>query len=352
MIRENSRFKIVRTKGYNYNFDKKTGYFERWGKTVDDDPDYSPIGPEIVDLECTTICNGPASESGGGPCKFCYKSNTKNGVNMSFETFKTVFHNLPRTITQIAFGVDANLTSNPDIWKMFDYCRANDYNKVVPNVTVANITTETANRLVAVTGAVAVSRYVNKDWCYDSVERLVSAGLKQCNIHCMIAEENYDAAVETIRDYHVDPRLKGMNAIVFLSLKQTGRGVKFTPLAFDRFKSLIDLCLELDVKFGFDSCGAQKFIQAVEGHENYEAFKVCAEPCESTCFSLYVNVEGKYFPCSFSEGHGEWVDGIDLTKVNDFNSDVWYNERTLKFRDNLISGRDGKNCRSCPLFEI
>lgn len=34
--------KQVRTKDYNYNFDKENGYFERWGKTLKDDPQFSP----------------------------------------------------------------------------------------------------------------------------------------------------------------------------------------------------------------------------------------------------------------------------------------------------------------------
>lgn len=340
--------KIVRTPGYNYNFDYNTGFFARWGETKDHDPDFSPLGPEIADIEITTACGGPI----GNPCSFCYKSNTSSGDNMSFDTFKDIFHRLPKNLTQIAFGADATLTSNPDIWKMFDYCRNNDYNKVIPNVTVANIDKNTAAKLSKVCGAVAVSRYSNKNWCYDSISYLVSEGMDQVNIHAMISEESYELALETINDYHTDPRLKGMNAIVFLSLKKVGRGKKHTPLKFEKFKHLINLCLEKKVKFGFDSCSANKFIASVKDDDNFKYFEQCAEPCESTCFSLYINHEGKYFPCSFSEGNGEWVDGIDVTKIDDFMTSIWNNERTLKFRNDLLTNKDENNFRSCPLFEI
>ena len=75
--------KKVRTPEYNYNFDMSTGHFERWGKTIEDDPTYSPLGPEILDIEISTICSQG--------CKFCYKKNTSVGENMSLETFKRLF---------------------------------------------------------------------------------------------------------------------------------------------------------------------------------------------------------------------------------------------------------------------
>jgi hypothetical protein len=31
-------WKLYRSDGYNYDFNKKDGYFKRWGKTEDDDP--------------------------------------------------------------------------------------------------------------------------------------------------------------------------------------------------------------------------------------------------------------------------------------------------------------------------
>ena len=101
MIAENDRVKICRFTNYNYNFDKQTGFFARWGKTKEEDPKYSPVGPEILDLEISEICHG----INGTPCKFCYKSNTGTGKNMSFETFKTIFCKMPKTLTQIAFGI-------------------------------------------------------------------------------------------------------------------------------------------------------------------------------------------------------------------------------------------------------
>ena len=86
---ENKNIKSIRSDKYNFDFNKKTGLFRRWGETFEDDPSYAP-SPEILDMEISTICEG----IGSGPCKWCYKSNTKVGENMSFEKFKTIFHKI------------------------------------------------------------------------------------------------------------------------------------------------------------------------------------------------------------------------------------------------------------------
>ena len=210
IIFEDATKKKVQSKDYNYIFNKETGFFARWGKTKEDDPQMAP-SPEILDIEITTKCDGV----GGKLCPFCYKSNTPNGKNMSFETFKKMIDKFPiymqRTciaedngkttkrfvfsmpaeineendkkmeaeieakglrivgyvqkpvhfLNQVAFGADSKAKSNPDLWKMMDYCRTNG---IIPNITVAEINDETADKLVEKCGAVAVSRvYISKN---------------------------------------------------------------------------------------------------------------------------------------------------------------------------------------------
>jgi len=43
--------KAFRSPIYNYIFDKKTGFFVRWGKTLEDDPPFSPYGPELEKIK-------------------------------------------------------------------------------------------------------------------------------------------------------------------------------------------------------------------------------------------------------------------------------------------------------------
>jgi hypothetical protein len=340
---------------FNYYFDKTTGFMATWGNTKEDNPNYSPYGPTIADIELTTSCTGP----GGKICKFCYKNNTPAGESMSFDTFVQVFNKLPRTLTQIAFGVDANATQNKDLWRIMSYCRDNEYNKVVPNITVADITDETADNLVKYCGAVAVSRYDNKNFCYDSVKKLTDRGLQQTNIHQLLSKETLAQALETIDDIKNDPRLAKLNAVVFLSLKQKNRGIKFTRLTDEEFKMVVDKAFDKNINFGFDSCGCNKFLRSVKDHPKYNELEVLAEPCESSCFSLYINHKGQYYPCSFAESGmfdkgGDWVMGIDLTnpEMKDFISDVWNNNKTEHFRKALLENLDERGVRSCPLYKI
>jgi hypothetical protein len=342
-IFEDKNVKRVISENYNYKFDKNTGDFYRWGKTVDDDPVFSPYGNEILDIEITDICNGVGSE---GPCKFCYKSNTdRNKTNMSFETFKEVFHKFNRNLNQIAFGVDAKGTSNPDMLKIMHYTRENG---VIPNVTIADIDDEMAKELSNVCGAVAVSRYSNKNYCYDSIQRLYKNGLNQINIHILVSNETLDQIYETFNDYlNGEERLKGLNAIVLLSLKKKGRGKSFTSLNQEKFSKMVNFALKNNIPIGFDSCGAHKLMKSLN-KEDLSKIEPYIEPCESFgMFSAYINCKGEYFPCSFAEGEGEWKNGINMLKIDNFLKDVWFSNKLNKWRKISID-----NNRNCPLFEV
>lgn len=333
--------KSVHTPFYNYDFDDVTGKFRRWGKTFNDDPQYSPIGPELADIEISTICHGIE----GKACSHCYKSNTSIGKNMNLKTFKKVFSNLPNTILQIAFGI-GDLNSNPNMLEIFWYCRDNG---VVPNVTINGwgLTPEWAFKLAEVCGAVAVSRYDNKNVCYDAVQKLIEAGLKQVNIHHLVAEETYENCMETIHDIETDQRLKDLNAIVFLSLKKKGRGESYNKIDQEKFDAITSYCLDNWIKFGFDSCSSKKFLDFLDRNPKYGALKGLkqnVEPCESTLFSIYIDVNGKAWPCSFCESL-PFVGNLNLTE--DFLQDVWYSTEFKSFRKLLLN-----NCRSCPVYEV
>lgn len=347
IIKESKDIKILSSQNYNFYFDKKSGFFARWGKTQDDDPDYSPIGPEIADIEISTVCSGV---KGIGVCKFCYKSNTPTGKNMSLETFKKLFHKLPKTITQIAFGI-GDIWGNPDMWDIFNYAKTNG---VIPNVTIngEGITDEVANKLVSMCGAVAVSLY-DKDKTYNTIKKLTDLGMKQVNIHYMISEQTYQGALDLMKDKLKDERLNKLNAIVFLSLKPKGRAIKnsFNFLSSDKFKNLVDFAFDNNIGIGFDSCSAQKFLKSVKDRKDYNKLEQMSEPCESSLFSSYFNVDGEFYPCSFAEGSKGWEKGIDIiSNGHKFLEDLWYNDKVVDFRNKTI------NCRkcgiNCPIYEL
>lgn len=347
-IIENEKIKSLQSAEVNYDFNKNNGLMLTYGKTKEakDDPQYSPHGNFILDIEVTTKCNGVSNLQGvKTTCGMCYKSNTTNGINMPFDTFKNIIDKMPKVLTQIAYGSDSEATSNPDLFRMMEYSRSIG---IIPNITVAEITDQTADSLAKYCGAVAVSRYSNKDICYDTIKKLTDRGMLQVNMHFCVYKECLDDIHETLNDIKMDPRLSKLNAIVFLSLKKKGRGEKgFSTLNNEEFKGIVNRAMELGISWGSDSCGANKVLYAIKDRDNAKELESFIEPCESACFSFYIDVEGNGYPCSFAEGTDDWKEGLSVLNCNDFVKDIWNNERVVKFRNDII------NCgRNCFLYEV
>lgn len=355
-IRESDEIKVLKSPVYNYFFNKKTGLFLRWGKTKDEDPEYSPFGPEILDIEISTICNGVPNARGiETPCSFCYKSNTRNGMNMSLDTFKAIMDKFPKSLTQIAIGADAGAKSNPDTFKMMEYTRSLG---VIPNMTVSNIDDEAADNLAHYCGAVAVSRYEVADLCYNSVKKLTDRGMNQVNIHAMVSKSSIERCRQTIIDRVFDKRLEKLNAIVFLSLKQHGRGVKHDRVSYEEFAELVELAFKHNVGIGFDTCSSSKFMTAIKDHPSKDQMEQMVEPCEAMLFSFYIGSDATFHPCSFCEN--EKVEtvagfpqgkGINILECDDFIKDVWNHPQTLEWRKDILEHRRKGDIR-CTVFEI
>ncbi len=253
-------------------------------------------------------------------------------------------------LTQTAIGI-GDIDGNPDLFKMMRYCRSIG---VVPNVTVNgwNLTDEYLNELKCLCGAVAVSRYKPPDVCYDAVKRLTDAGMDQINIHMLVANETYQDCLQVLDDAKNDPRLEKLNAIVFLMLKSKGRGKQFTKISSEKYKNIIQKGFDLGIGIGFDSCSASAFQKTIKERGDYDKLVQMVDACESTLFSAYINVLGKFFFCSFTEGEPGW-EGIDVVNCDNFMLDVWYGKETRKFRNMLLESRcDITGCRKCPVFDL
>jgi hypothetical protein len=349
--------KRVISPDYNYHFNMKTGEFARWGKTLEDDPKSGYL--EIFDLEVSEVCNGIPDKGSdvAVPCSHCYKSNTKSGRNMSFDTFKSIFDKLPRTLTQIAFGI-GDLWSNPYLVRMFEYCRNNDWNPgVVPNLTINGwgLDAAWAGTLHEHCGAVAVSRYDNEDVCYDAVKRLTDTGMTQINIHQVLSVETYDSCFGLIDAAINDPRLAKLNAIVFLTLKPKGKRNKMSTLKdVTKYKELVTYALDNGIGIGFDSCSAPTFLAAMKDHPKFEMLSQLSESCESDRFSGYANVEGIWSHCSFTEGLPNWGT-IDLKEITDFDAEVWNSPKVKMFRSCLTCQTNdhiASEVYLCPVYDL
>ena len=346
-IVDTDKVKVLKSENYNFLFNKKNGYFAKWGKRTEDDIDLKLARADIADIEISTSCFQN--------CPMCYKSNNPNGVNMSLDIYKKVLDKITEEpfICQVALGI-TDIDANKDIFDMMEYTRSK---QIIPNVTIngSRMTPEYYDNLAKYCGAVAVSvgPGYNKENSYNSIFELTNRGMNQINIHHMICMENFDYTMQVIRDIKSNKKLERLKSLVFLSVKTKGRAKdRFTSLTQEKFNEICDFALKSNISIGFDSCSRHRFLKYLQSNnelssESKKQMEQSVEMCESGHFSLYIDVNGKYSPCSFTPGTPGWEDGgIDILKVDSF-KDVWYNERTNKFREKLIScGRD------CPLYKI
>lgn len=337
MIKDTSDHKIVTTPDYNMYFNKHDGTMLRWGKTYSDDPQLAPMGPEILDLE---ISVGDCFDK----CSWCYKSNTAgNGKHMNLESLQVILDKVGKQLTQVAFGItDAN--SNLAFPAMLRYCREQG---VIPNYTTSGLgmTEELFTLSAKICGAVAVSVYPHqKNLAYDTIDRFLSTGVKQTNIHLLYYQENLKFVHEVIQDVSngdISP-----NTVVLLALKTKGRGINLTSATEEQFNEIVDNAMIGNVPLGFDSCSAPKFEKWAKDNGE-EDLLLYSEPCESALMSSYVNVEGEFFPCSFVEGTEDWEQGLSVLNCDNFLKDIWFHPRVIEWRKVLLN-----NCRNCPVFEI
>ena len=373
-VKDTESYKALRSEDYNFFFNKKDGYFVRFGKG-----DYSNLPNEItkqetdlfilwcsiwkekfnikefvadlktdgdLNLGLPSILDWEISEMCNMGCGFCYKNNVSySGKNLSFEDFKKTFDLLPPTITSIAFGI-GSLSLCPDLWKILQYTKDNG---IAPTITInGDATEEDLDKLASLVKACAVSVY-NKEKSYNCIKGLTDRGLEQCNIHFLISEESYNFAFEIMSDIKTDLRLSKLRALVMLSLKNKGRSIgKYHQLSQEKFDNLFQFAIDNGIGCGFDSCSAAKVFNFIDKNPQYDYMITYIEPCEASLESAYLNVNSEYFPCSFTEGNKEWKTGLKIK--DNFLKDIWFNEKTLNFRNGV------KNCRKCnigcPIYDV
>lgn len=365
---ETDRIKIVSNlNDYNSVFNKKTGYTATYGLNEADDVTWCPLGPEILDLEISV--NG-CPRVGNKNCRFCYKNNTDAPAkNMSFDTFKRIVDNFPKSLYSIAFGI-TGVQTNPDFPKMLEYCRSIG---VIPNYTLsgADINGEIVSATAKYCGAVAVSCYEgDKDLCYNTIDTFAKyAPNVHINMHIVLSRGTLDHVMDVLNDlkatrtvntnvnigkcsfnmtYKVpqDPRLEHLRHIVFLRIKPVGRARSLdTNVDLDIFKKVIAFCKANHIGYGFDSCSAKDVETVMINNGDTNASKYC-QSCESTTQSIYVSCDGLMIPCSFCENHFK-DKAVNLVSVDNFIKE-WHDNPVLnEFRDKM-KDKHGQ----CPMFNL
>ena len=96
---------------YHFIADPDSGMTFRWGKTLDEDPIFSPV-PELADISISNRCSKG--------CSFCYKDSTPEGKQMSIDEYRQVLDSLQSpeygSVFQIAIGAVSP-------WNIPTFCR-------------------------------------------------------------------------------------------------------------------------------------------------------------------------------------------------------------------------------------
>lgn len=95
-IIEKGKIKKFVSPEYNYAFNKETGFFVRFGKTINEDPPFSKYGPEIADVEISTICKKG--------CNYCFIPGTLIETNNG----KVKIENLKKDDIVKSFSIEEN----------------------------------------------------------------------------------------------------------------------------------------------------------------------------------------------------------------------------------------------------
>lgn len=250
-------------------------------------------------------------------------------------------------VFQVALG-GGNPNQHPDFIEILEYTASKG---IVPNYTTngRGLSKEILAATRKYCGAVAVSAYEPFDETAKTITNLMESGIK-VNVHFILDAQSIDVAISWLMD--PPDFLQGINAIIFLNYKPSGR--KIFEKRMLRNSSRLDEFFELatsnrrKLKVGFDAC----CVSGVFARTNANTTMVDA--CDAGRFSMYVSEDLSVHPCSFQSG---LADGDQLTENNSL-LDIWTkSENMASFRDYFASDRCGgcshrSACMNgCPIFE-
>jgi hypothetical protein len=334
-------------KDYHCFFSKVDGFNCRFGAKVSDDPIYCPLGPEIADIE---IGAGACPKINGKNCAFCYKSNGGTvSYNMKFDEFKKLVDFMPKNLSQIAFGI-TGVYSNPDFFKIMEYAKSIG---ISPNYTTNGVDLDDAaiDKTLDLCGRIAVSCYEGaKEICYNTIKRVGEKAKERnkkfpCNMHIVISKDTYNHVMDVLNDVK-NGKVENLGAIVFLRIKPVGRAKCLDcQIPKSMYEEIVKFCLDNNITFGFDSCGAKQVENVLNGMGKSELV-TCIEPCESSKFSSYFNWKSEYWSCSFCENNHDIMNALDPFKFNSF-SEFWNSNEI----NNVRFPKECK-CESCPYYNL
>lgn len=248
---------------------------------------------------------------------------------------------------QVALG-GGNPNQHPDFVEILEYTASKG---IVPNYTTngRGLSNEILEATSTHCGAVAVSAYAPYDETAETIKTLAASGIK-VNVHFILDAESVDTAIAWLKE---PPRfLRGINAIIFLNYKPSGRKVfeKKMLRNSERLDEFFELATsrQRKLKVGFDAC----CVSGVFARTN--ASPTMVDACDAGRFSMYVSEDLSVHPCSFQSG---LEDGDQLNESTSL-LEIWTKSKNMSsFRTYFASKRCGgcahrSTCMNgCPLFD-
>jgi radical SAM protein with 4Fe4S-binding SPASM domain len=342
LVVDRSPIVVRHYKEQNYStfFNPNTGFFARVEEPGHNEPFWSWLGPELLDISITNWCDRE--------CALCYRKSHKSGRHISLEDYEVVMRQARKMhVLQVALG-GGNPNQHPRFCEILHLTR--DKYGIVPNYTTngRGLTNDVLKATKEYCGAVAVSAYYPYEETRRAIDVLTSYGIKT-NIHFILSSQSVSTAISWLESPpgFVDK----ISAIIFLNYKPIGRyhSHKLLLKNGDRVEYFFQLATEKIHRFriGFDACTATGIARFTNTP------RVCYDGCDAGRFSMFVSEDMKMYPCSFMAEAG--YEGIPI--VADNMQDSWRNGRSFReIQSSLaLNGCDGcpnaKLCLGgCPVF--
>jgi hypothetical protein len=268
---------------------------------------------------------------------------------MKLDEFKKLVDFMPKNLSQIAFGI-TGVYSNPDFFDIMSYAKSIG---ISPNYTTngVDLDDKAIDKTLELCGRIAVSCYEGaKEICYNTLKRVgerAKALNKKfpCNIHIVLSKDTYGHVMDVLNDAK-EGKIENLGAIVILRIKPVGRAKMLDcVIPKEYYDNIVKFCLDNNIKFGFDSCGAKQ-VERVLCELDKEDLVTFIEPCESSKFSSYFNWKSEYWSCSFCENNHDIMNALDPFKFNSF-SEFWNSDEIKKVRF-----PEKCACASCPWYNL
>ncbi len=327
------------SKYYNFIGDKTAGITLRWGKTFNDDPLLAPW-PELADISISNHCTKN--------CGYCYRDSKKNQSFMRVKDYEYILNSLNHpqwgNVFQVALGGGEPL-EHPNF---LDFIEVSNNFGIVTNFTSNGIHLNHSiiNAIKGKIGAIAISVYSVEELKNCNFKMLVENGIKT-NIHFLLSRKSANQATQLLKGIH-NNLLSGLNAIIFLTYKTTGRATPSDNLKWDN--NLKELLKYIDhnncnIKIGFDACFVPILLHLTETNINF------VDSCECAYFSVYIDENLNVKPCSFT------CDEKYTYNMKRYSfSEIW--ERKFMEYRNMITNECKRECKNknvcrgaCPYFE-